>query len=34
VRPFTSTVYMERRPDIDVQEYYCDDNERTRDEGH
>jgi len=34
VRPFTSTVYMERRPDIDVQEYYCDDNERTQDEGH
>ena len=34
VRPFSSTIYMERRPDIDVQEYYCDDNERTRDEGH
>jgi hypothetical protein len=34
VRPFTSTIYMERRPDIDVQEYYCDDNERTKDEGH
>jgi len=34
VRPFTNTVYMERRPDIDVQEYYCADNERTRDEGH
>jgi len=25
---------MERRPDIDMQEYYCDDNERTKDEGH
>jgi hypothetical protein len=34
VHPFSSTIYMERRPDIDVQEYYCDDNERTRDEGH
>jgi hypothetical protein len=33
-RPFTSTGYFERRPDIDVQEYYCADNIRTRDEGH
>jgi len=31
---FSNTVYMERRPDVDVQEYYCDDNERTKDEGH
>ncbi len=31
---FANTVYMERRPDVDVQEYYCDDNERTKDEGH
>jgi hypothetical protein len=34
LRPFSTTVYMERRPDIDVQEYYCADNERTKDEGH
>jgi hypothetical protein len=34
VRPFSSTIYMERRPDVDVQEYYCADNERTKDEGH
>jgi hypothetical protein len=34
LRPFSNTVYLERRPDIDVQEYYCDDNERTSDEGH
>jgi hypothetical protein len=34
VRPFSSVIYMERRPDIDVQEYYCADNERTKDEGH
>lgn len=34
VRPFTSTVYQERRPDLDVQEYFCSDNERTADEGH
>jgi hypothetical protein len=34
LRPFSNTVYMERRPDIDVQEYYCADNERTKDEGH
>ncbi len=34
VRPFSNTVYMERRPDIDVQEYYCADNERRTDEGH
>jgi putative ABC transport system permease protein len=34
VRPFTNVVYMERRPDVDVQEYYCADNERTKDEGH
>ena len=33
-QPFSNTVYMERRPDVDVQEYYCDDNERTKDEGH
>jgi hypothetical protein len=25
---------MERRPDVDVQEYYCADNERAKDEGH
>ncbi len=34
VLPITNVVYMERRPDIDVQEYYCADNERTSDEGH
>jgi hypothetical protein len=34
VRPFTVTGYHERRPDIDVQEYYCADNMRTADEGH
>ena len=34
VRPFTNVIYMERRPDLDVQEYYCADNERTTDEGH
>ncbi len=34
VRPFTSTIYLERSPDIDVQEYYCSDNERAGDEGH
>jgi hypothetical protein len=34
LRPFSNTVYLERRPDIDVQEYYCADNERTKDEGH
>jgi galactose-1-phosphate uridylyltransferase len=34
VRPFTSTVYQERRPDLDVQEYFCSDNDRTADEGH
>ncbi|MBK9250459.1 MAG: hypothetical protein IPM70_00690 [Proteobacteria bacterium] len=34
LRPFSNTVYMERRNDIDVQEYYCADNERTKDEGH
>jgi hypothetical protein len=33
-RPFTSTGYLERRPDIDVQEYYCADNLRAHDEGH
>lgn len=33
-RPFSSTLYLERRPDVDVQEYYCSDNERTSDEGH
>ena len=33
-KTFSNTVYMERRPDVDVQEYYCDDNERTKDEGH
>jgi hypothetical protein len=33
-RPFTSTGYLERRPDIDVQEYYCVDNMRPADEGH
>ena len=33
-QPFSNTVYMERRPDVDMQEYYCDDNERTKDEGH
>jgi len=25
---------MERRPDLDVQEYYCSDNTRNKDEGH
>lgn len=34
VRPFSNTVYLERRPDLDVQEYYCHDNVRTKDEGH
>ena len=34
LRPFTSTSYQERRPDIDVQEYYCVDNMRNTDEGH
>lgn len=34
VRPFTSTGYHERRPDIDMQEYFCSDNVRTGDEGH
>jgi hypothetical protein len=34
VRPFSNTIYLERSPDIDVQEYYCSDNERTSDEGH
>ena len=34
VRSFTSTSYHERRPDIDMQEYFCSDNERTGDEGH
>jgi hypothetical protein len=34
LRPFSNTVYLERRPDVDVQEYYCSDNERTTDEGH
>jgi hypothetical protein len=34
LRPFTSTAYQERRPDIDVQEYYCIDNLRNTDEGH
>ena len=33
-QPFSNTVYMERRPDVDVQEYYCADNERVKDEGH
>lgn len=31
---FTSVGYHERRPDIDVQEYYCSDNIRAADEGH
>jgi hypothetical protein len=34
LRPFTNVIYMERRPDVDVQEYYCSDNERRKDEGH
>lgn len=34
VRPFTSVVYLELRPDLDVQEYYCADNIRNKDEGH
>ena len=34
LRPFLNTVYLERRPDLDVQEYYCADNTRTKDEGH
>lgn len=33
-RPFSNRIYMERRNDLDVQEYYCSDNERTKDEGH
>ena len=32
-RPVTNTGYLERRPDIDLQEYYCADNMRTHDEG-
>jgi len=34
IRPFTSTVYQERRPDLDVQEYFCSDNARPAEEGH
>lgn len=34
LHPFTITGYLERRPDIDVQEYYCADNLRAEDEGH
>jgi hypothetical protein len=34
VRSFTSVNYFERRPDIDMQEYFCSDNVRTADEGH
>jgi hypothetical protein len=34
VRPFTSVGYQERRPDIDMQEYLCRDNDRTADEGY
>jgi hypothetical protein len=34
VRPFSNTIYLERRPDLDVQEYYCSDNMRNKDEGH
>ena len=34
LRPFTNVIYMERRPDLDVQEYYCSDNMRNIDEGH
>ena len=34
LHPFSSVGYLERRPDIDVQEYYCADNLRPRDEGH
>jgi hypothetical protein len=34
LRPFTNVVYLERRPDLDVQEYYCSDNMRNKDEGH
>ena len=34
LRPFSNTVHLERRPDLDVQEYYCSDNTRTKDEGH
>jgi hypothetical protein len=34
LRPFSNTIYMERRPDLDVQEYYCSDNTRNKDEGH
>ena len=34
LRPFSNTAYLERRPDLDVQEYYCSDNERRKDEGH
>jgi hypothetical protein len=33
-RPFSSTVYLERRPDLNVEEYYCSDNMRNKDEGH
>jgi len=34
LRPFSNTVHLERRADLDVQEYYCSDNTRTKDEGH
>jgi hypothetical protein len=34
LRPFSTATYLERRPDVDVQEYYCDDNQRAKDEGH
>lgn len=34
LRPFTGIGYLERRPDIDMQEYYCADNMRPGDEGH
>lgn len=34
IRPFTTTAYYERRPDIDMQEYVCADNTRIADEGH
>jgi hypothetical protein len=34
LHPFTNVIYLERRPELDVQEYYCSDNIRVKDEGH
>lgn len=33
-RPFTVKHYWQRRPDLDVLEYFCDDNRRPQTEGH